>query len=128
MKRSIGLFVTTLGIGLIITTGMAIAERRPRRPPQEAFDACEGKAKNAECTVNFHGRTVTGKCRTAPDDQGPLACFPPMAPPPEAVEACANLSEGADCSVSFHGESVAGKCRQSPEGNGPLACVPPPPV
>lgn len=54
--------------------------RGPRRPPPEAFRACEGKAEGAECSVAFRGDTLEGVC-VAPQSEE-LFCMPNDMPPP----------------------------------------------
>jgi hypothetical protein len=58
--------------------------RGPRRPPPEAFGACEGKDEGAECSVDFHGDTLAGVCVSPPDDA--LFCMPNDLPPPPVGE------------------------------------------
>lgn len=62
-----------------------------RRPPPEAFRACEGKSEGAECSVAFRGETLDGVCVAPPvDRRGPaseqndaeLFCMPKDLPPP----------------------------------------------
>jgi hypothetical protein len=94
----------------------------PRRPPQEAIDACANQQEGATCTMSFHGKTVQGACGKGPHGNETLACIPP--PPPEAIEACAKLSEGAACTVWRNERNHEGTCRKPPSGSGPLACLP----
>jgi hypothetical protein len=54
--------------------------KHPRRPPPEAFSACEGKQEGAECQVSFRERTLEGVCR-APEKEE-LFCLPNDLPPP----------------------------------------------
>jgi hypothetical protein len=51
-----------------------------RKPPPEAFSACEGKSEGAECSVSFRDQTRDGVC-VAPADE-PLFCMPNDMPPP----------------------------------------------
>ena len=51
-----------------------------RRPPPEAFSACEGKSEGAECTVSFHEHTLEGVCVAPQSDS--LFCMPNDLPPP----------------------------------------------
>jgi hypothetical protein len=51
-----------------------------RRPPPEAFSACEGKAEGTQCQVSFHDKTIDGVC-VAPQ-QEELFCMPNDMPPP----------------------------------------------
>ena len=51
-----------------------------RRPPAEAFNACDGKKEGAECQVQFRDRTLTGVC-VAPNSEE-LFCMPNDMPPP----------------------------------------------
>lgn len=46
-------------------------------PPQEAVQACNGKAENDSC--DFTGKqneAITGSCHKGPDGRGVLACVP----------------------------------------------------
>ncbi|HEX6241067.1 MAG TPA: hypothetical protein VFZ61_09240 [Polyangiales bacterium] len=54
--------------------------RGQRRPPAEAFSACEGKSEGAECQVQHHERTIDGVC-VAPSKEA-LFCMPNDMPPP----------------------------------------------
>ncbi len=54
---------------------------RGRRPPPEAFAACEGKADGAECKVEFRGEVIEGVC-IAPRSEDGLFCMPNDMPPP----------------------------------------------
>ncbi len=53
----------------------------PPGPPPEAVAACSTLAESAACSVTFHGHTMAGICRAAPDGKGPLACAPAGPPP-----------------------------------------------
>ena len=59
-----------------------------RRPPPEAFSACEGKSEGAECTVSFRERTLEGVC-VAPESDS-LFCMPNDLPPPPSDRAPPN--------------------------------------
>ena len=39
-----------------------------RKPPEEAFTACESKAVGDACTVTHDDHTITGTCTAAPAD------------------------------------------------------------
>ena len=56
----------------------------PRKPPQEAYDACAEKDEGDACTVHFHEHTIDGSCLPDRED-GTLFCRPsrPPGPPPE---------------------------------------------
>lgn len=108
-------------------------------PPQEAIDACTGKAVGDACSFALGGQTLTGKC-VAPPPNAPAgaaaACLPdrppgpPQGPPPEAIEACKGKAAGDDCSVTHDGRTLNGKCVPPPPNapaGAPLACLPPPP-
>lgn len=56
----------------------------PRRPPPEAFSACEGKSEGAACNVTFHERTHEGVCVAPSEEQ--LFCMPNDMPPPPSGE------------------------------------------
>ncbi len=48
--------------------------RHPRKPPQEAFDACEKKQEKDSCSVTTReGDELQGICRTMRDD---FVCVP----------------------------------------------------
>lgn len=132
----LGLAAGLLTVGSALFTSEARADGRdggpPRHgPPQEAIDACSGKAAGDACSVTMHGQAHEGTCRNGPDGQGTLACMParPPGPPPEAKAACDGKSEGATCSVTHGDRTMEGTCRRGPDGNGDLACAPsgPPP-
>jgi hypothetical protein len=55
-----------------------------RRPPPEAFSACQGKSEGAQCTVSFHDKTHDGVC-VAPGKEE-LFCMPNDMPPPPPRE------------------------------------------
>ncbi|HEX2735086.1 MAG TPA: hypothetical protein VHM70_25950 [Polyangiaceae bacterium] len=117
----------------VLAAGIAVAEASEddhhgpghRRPPKEAFEACEELLEGDDCSVSVRDRTLEGTCRKLPDDSDKLACMPKhMGPPPEAVDACQGSTEGDACSVDFHGHHLDGTCRPGPDGQGPLACAP----
>lgn len=54
--------------------------QHPRRPPPEAFSACEGKQEGADCSVTFRDKTIEGVC-VAPDKEE-LFCMPNDMPEP----------------------------------------------
>lgn len=67
----------------------AVASERPaprpdRRPPPEAFAACEGLEEGAACTVLTPNEEaeIEGTCRRGPDGKGELACAPIHPGPP----------------------------------------------
>jgi hypothetical protein len=138
-RRLVGLSLTAgvLALSSAVFGSEALADGNgpPRQgrggPPQEAIDACSGKASGDACSVAFHGQTLEGTCRNGPDGQGALACLParPPGPPPEAKAACDGKSEGATCSVTHGDQTMTGACRRGPDGNGDLVCAPsgPPP-
>ena len=63
-----------------------VPPHRGRKPPPEAFAACEGKAEGAECKVDFRGDVLEGVCIAAHSDDGPF-CMPNDMPPPPAGRA-----------------------------------------
>ena len=79
---------TTTIAFLLACAGTAGADNPPKRrgPPPEAIAACKEKSAGDTCTMDLHGHTLDGICRTGPDGNGPLACAPdrppPGAPPP----------------------------------------------
>jgi hypothetical protein len=63
----------------------ADSDDRPRQPPAAAFDACSGKSSGDTCSVTFRDRTITGTCKTIPQEDR-LICWPdqpPPGPPPD---------------------------------------------
>lgn len=54
-------------------------ERRPRRPPQEALDACADKSSGDSCSFEGPDGTISGTC-FAPSEDLPVACRPQNAP------------------------------------------------
>ncbi len=51
------------------------AGQTPRRPPQEAIEACAGLAQGTPCTVETPQGEISGGCRTIPSEET-LACVP----------------------------------------------------
>jgi hypothetical protein len=77
---------------LVAVTALASADRpSPRKPPQQAIDACANAKSGDTCTFSMPDRngsgdahTITGTCETPPE-QTTLACkpdHPPRRPPP----------------------------------------------
>ena len=57
-------------------------ERPPaRKPPQEAIDACANLAVDAACSFTIRDQTISGTCKTLPDNASQLACRPDRPPP-----------------------------------------------
>ena len=56
----------------------------PRKPPQEAFDACAKLTQGAACSITLRDRTIEGTCEAFPETTA-LACRPskPPGPPPD---------------------------------------------
>lgn len=54
-------------------------QERPK-PPQAAFDACNGKAEGDACSVQLGERKISGTCQSAPGGEKALLCFPAGAP------------------------------------------------
>ena len=71
----------------------ADAPPTPRKPPQEAFDACKGSTEGAACSVTFHSHTLTGTCKKWPNGEAELACVPdhPPGPPPQGAPAASSV-------------------------------------
>lgn len=81
--RAVGMR-TALFAGALVAGSLgaqALAQPRPdgMRPPQEAFDACNGRQAGDACAVSFHGNTIQGSCRAADDNR--LFCLPSGPPP-----------------------------------------------
>ncbi|MBX3233397.1 MAG: hypothetical protein KF837_39095 [Labilithrix sp.] len=57
--------------------------RGPRKPPEEAFAACDAKAAGDACTVTHGDHTITGTCAAAPEgaEDTRLHCRPDKPPP-----------------------------------------------
>lgn len=55
----------------------------PRKPPQEAFDACANLRQGDACSITLRDQTIAGTCE-APPETTALACRPskPPGPPP----------------------------------------------
>lgn len=115
-----------VGFGLVNLAGAAPEGRRG--PPQEAIEACADQTEGSDCKVEFHGRTIEGKCVAGPDEDDPLACMPaggrPPGPPPEAFDACAESAEGDACSVELRDHTVEGTCQMDRSDDSLLVCVP----
>lgn len=93
-------------------------DRGPRKPPQEAYDACNDLAQDDACTVDFGEHHITGKCMPDRED-GSLFCRPDhMRPPKAAMDACQDKTAGDSCSV----HDKAGSCVTLPDDK--LACRP----
>ena len=105
-----------------VLAGAARADGGPRRPPQEAFDACQSKASGDACQVTLHEHTMSGTCAATPD--GPLACRPdhPPGPPPEMTTACQGKADGDACVINHHDRQEDGVCRKGKSGA--LVCLP----
>ena len=56
----------------------------PRKPPQEALDACAKAKQGDACSVKLRDRTIEGTCEAFPE-LTVLACRPakPPGPPPD---------------------------------------------
>jgi hypothetical protein len=67
----------------------------PRKPPQEAFDACKSLAEGDACSVSFNGHTMNGTCRKGPNGEGELVCAPPHPAEPPPTGSSAMLSDSA---------------------------------
>jgi hypothetical protein len=97
----------------------------PRKPPQEAYDACADLSQGDDCQVKIHDWTIDGSCERD-RDEGKLFCRPdqPPGPPPGALKACENKSEGDACTLTRpDGNSgPSGSCAKGPDGQ--LGCRP----
>ncbi|QFT56432.1 hypothetical protein [Microbulbifer sp. THAF38] len=62
-----------LPIALLALISTATAQ--PRKPPQEAFDACNGKSEGDACTVETPRGTLEGTCRKPPQEEQ-ILCVP----------------------------------------------------
>jgi hypothetical protein len=118
------ILLVSLGGGLLlgVTEPTGVAAQEPHRPPQAAFDACQGKGNGERCDIALPDRTISGTCMTTPE--GALACRPdhPPGPPPEMTQGCAGKKEGEPC-VALHGDDHEdGVCRKG--RSGALVCLP----
>jgi hypothetical protein len=97
----------------------------PRKPPQEAYTACNDESEGDACEVKLRDRTISGSC-VADKQDGALFCRPdqPLGPPPGAAEACASKSEGDACTMKGPdgNEGPGGTCEKGPDGQ--LGCRP----
>ncbi|AWI81113.1 MAG: hypothetical protein CVU19_08585 [Betaproteobacteria bacterium HGW-Betaproteobacteria-13] len=64
--------------GLLLAQSAIAQQGGPRKPPQEALDACKSLSNGADCSFNAPSGTVSGTC-AAPEGK-PLACRPADAP------------------------------------------------
>ncbi|MCK9260615.1 MAG: hypothetical protein RBT39_12675 [Azoarcus sp.] len=64
--------------GLLLAQAAIAQQGGPRKPPQEALDACKSLSNGADCSFNAPSGTVSGTC-AAPEGK-PLACRPADAP------------------------------------------------
>jgi len=48
---------------------------QPRKPPQEAFEACNSMSEGAACTIETPRGTLEGTCRIPPEEEQ-LVCVP----------------------------------------------------
>lgn len=73
--RSILSLSALFAAGLYAATAHAHADMPT--PPQEAVQACSGKAENDACNfTGKHNEAITGTCHKGPDGKGVLACAP----------------------------------------------------
>ncbi|GAB2887881.1 hypothetical protein ACCI51_01625 [Microbulbifer echini] len=54
---------------------ISTASAQPRKPPQEAFDACNGMSEGDACKVETPRGTMEGTCRKPPQ-QEQMLCVP----------------------------------------------------
>lgn len=79
-KVSIGLIVLFLLGGLSAWGAGPESGRTPRKPPQEAFDACKGKSAGDTVSITTpRGDTLTAVCRQL---DGQLVAMPDKMPAP----------------------------------------------
>ena len=64
-----------LATGLTFSNASLAQKGERKGPPQEALTACEGLARNAQCTFTGRDGEMSGVCLTPSDDK-PLACRP----------------------------------------------------
>ena len=67
-------FVATFACipGLLLAQSAIAQQGGPRKPPQEALDACKSLSDGASCSFSAPSGTVSGTC-SAPEGK-PLAC------------------------------------------------------
>jgi hypothetical protein len=66
---------------MCVVGGVASAQHHegPRRPPEEAFAACQDLREGDECVVTMRDPKLKGTCASAPDSR--LVCRPSGPPP-----------------------------------------------
>ncbi|WP_226642485.1 hypothetical protein [Microbulbifer variabilis] len=63
-------------IPIVLLAMISTATAQPRKPPQEAYDACNGMAENDDCTVETKQQeTLEGTCLMPPKEER-LVCVP----------------------------------------------------
>ena len=116
--------ITSMSLSALVLVGgarLAAAAPGRGRPPQAAFDACNGKSEGTACTVSHGDHQMAGVCAATPE--GTLACRPdhPPGPPPEVTAACGGKADGDACTVTFGDHSEEGVCRKGRSGG--LICL-----
>ena len=104
-------------------------DARQRSMPQEALDACSGKANGTVCEYSADGQTLNGTCRNMPSGQ--TVCLGGgrgggftgnrTAMASESVDACAGKAEGDVCSFTMNDRTIDGTCASR---NGQMGCMP----
>ena len=84
MINSIILRAALVGAIFGASLGARADREGPRRPPQEAFDACTSKASGDTCHVTLGEHVINGTCATTPEQT--LACRPDHLPGPPPGE------------------------------------------
>ncbi len=97
-RKQLALFSTLALGGLVVAASSVFAQPRgkegpPRRPPQEAIDACSESDAGDTCEFEHDGNKVKGVCKAPPkprnaddkpqgESETTLACAPNRRPPP----------------------------------------------
>ncbi|BBM01839.1 hypothetical protein [Microbulbifer sp. GL-2] len=62
-------------VPIALLTLISTAVAQPHKPPQEAFDACNGISEGRGCAVETPHGTLEGTCRIPPREEQ-LVCVP----------------------------------------------------
>lgn len=76
-------FVAVFSLGVVMLGASVASGRPPRRPPQEAIDACQNAQAGDACSFEGRDGVLEGTC-FSPREDLPLACRPSNRPPPRS--------------------------------------------
>jgi len=79
MSRPLTLLTLVGALACASVTFAQGADRPPRRPPPEAFEACANQEEGTLCAVETPHGTLEGTCRAPRGDE--LVCVPNDPPP-----------------------------------------------